>query len=264
MRFSEYRLQKALLHREFIPFYQPIVSRETKRIVGCEVLARWLMPEQGLINAANFIEPIEKFHLTDALTRILTEEVLTEIPEFRSDSFRADEFILTFNISLSMLLQAVLREHLITFSRQLKRAGITAVFELTEREDIQQTPHILPVLHELVGAGLQFAVDDFGTGFASEELAVACRAAYIKIDGSYAADPGSSTATRFIKQTLNLSRRLNARVIAEGVENRIQETWLSDLNIDFLQGFRYGKPMPAGIFSYWLTKQRFPGMPVAS
>lgn len=59
MHFSAFRLQQAIRNREFTPFYQPIVCATGGEVVGCEMLARWLHPQKGLLSAGNFIPAIE-------------------------------------------------------------------------------------------------------------------------------------------------------------------------------------------------------------
>ncbi|ELN97298.1 diguanylate cyclase, partial [Salmonella enterica subsp. enterica serovar Enteritidis str. 561362 1-1] len=59
MHFSAFRLQQAIRNREFTPFYQPIVCATGGEVVGCEMLARWLHPQKGLLSAGNFIPPLK-------------------------------------------------------------------------------------------------------------------------------------------------------------------------------------------------------------
>lgn len=263
MKISEFRLKKAMLNEEFIPFYQPIVSGVTGAMSGCEVLARWLTPEIGLLQAGGFIERIEHFGLTEDLTILLANDVRNDIAELKLVTDRSNAFFLTLNINLNMLMPPIVREYLLTFSHILKKAGVNVVFEITERQDIHRFPQITDIMHTLTEQGMVFAVDDFGSGYASEDLAVAAQASFIKIDASYTADPKSTVSAHFIDQTLQLAHKLKARVIAEGVENEVQETWLKGLGIDFLQGYRYGRPMPAGIFYYNLAKRGASAIPAA-
>ncbi|NTZ47757.1 EAL domain-containing protein [Lelliottia aquatilis] len=263
MKITELRLKKAMLNEEFIPFYQPIVSGVNGAISGCEVLARWLTPEIGLLQAGGFIEKIEHFGLTEDLTILLANDVRNDITELKFVTGKNNAFILTLNINLSMLMTIMIREYFLEFSRVLKKVGITVVFELTERQDIHKFPKVTDIMRTLTEQGMMFAVDDFGSGYACEDLAVAAQASFIKIDASYTADPKSTVSARFIDQTLELAHKLKARVIAEGVENEVQETWLKGLGIDFLQGYRYGRPMPAGIFFYNLAKRGASAIPAA-
>ncbi|EAQ1968295.1 EAL domain-containing protein, partial [Salmonella enterica subsp. enterica serovar Enteritidis] len=75
MHFSAFRLQQAIRNREFTPFYQPIVCATGGEVVGCEMLARWLHPQKGLLSAGNFIPAIEATGLGGALLRGLADEV---------------------------------------------------------------------------------------------------------------------------------------------------------------------------------------------
>lgn len=250
MKISGYRLRKALSEGEFIPFYQPLVCAETGATTGCEVLARWMTPEKGLIKAAQFIGAVERAGLAAVLTRQVATDVLTDFSEPGETFSPGRDFVLTLNVSLSMLMAPACRTWLAAFAGDIRRAGMTPVFEITEREDIRLFPQAEAVFSDLATQGLLFAVDDFGTGYAASALVALSHACFIKIDRRYVRNLAHPAAARFIRQTVCLARQSGARVIAEGVETPEQEAQLRDDGVDFLQGYRYGDAMPAGLFHY--------------
>lgn len=242
MLFSVNQLQQALSNHAFVPFYQPIINNINKEIVGCEILARWNHPEKGLLNAGYFIESIESNELTGNLTRSLMSDVLSTANDIHHAE--AAKFFLTININLSLVMSPVFRHYMLTLNNQLILAGLTPVFEITEREDIRDFPGAAEVFSELVDQGLTFAVDDFGTGYASEALLDVTHSAFIKIDRAFTADPHNSV----ISKVLTLAHESGACVIAEGVESAEQADWLQMRGVDYLQGYHCGMPVSAERF----------------
>ncbi|EJX4187390.1 EAL domain-containing protein [Salmonella enterica] len=168
MRFSAQRLQQAITRREFIPFYQAICHSATGTVTGCEVLARWRHPEKGLLRAGLFIDSVESAGMEYALTRMLMDEVLAHVRRLLPVQQRP--FLLTFNVSPGLVMAPVFRHYLLALSILLRQAGVTPVTEITERQDIRLYPGAAEEFAQLVDHGLQFAVDDFGTGYAGRHL----------------------------------------------------------------------------------------------
>ncbi|POT56156.1 EAL domain-containing protein [Citrobacter amalonaticus] len=250
MHFSEIRLQQAFAQCEFIPFYQPVIHADTGKVAGCEVLARWLNPEKGLLEAGTFIHSIETTGLSELLTRTLANKVIPDIYDLHNG--RTGHFMLTMNISLSQIMAPGFRAYLVTLNNQLRQTGVIPVFEITEREDIRDFTGAADVLAGLTGDGLCFAVDDYGTGYAGETLLAVSRAAFIKLGCQVAADLTDPVTQAFVTDTVRLARSSGARVIAEGVETAEQAKQLQDCGVDYLQGFLYGAAMPFGLFHYRL------------
>ncbi|EBE4966613.1 EAL domain-containing protein, partial [Salmonella enterica] len=158
MHFSAFRLQQAIRNREFTPFYQPIVCATGGEVVGCEMLARWLHPQKGLLSAGNFIPAIEATGLGGALLRGLADEVCGDGQDLARSAGR--RLMMTLNLSLSLVMTPLFRPHLLALSIRLEQAGMTPVFEITEREDIRAFPQAAAVFRQLAAGGLRFAVDD--------------------------------------------------------------------------------------------------------
>lgn len=250
MSYSTFRLKQAINNREFTPFYQPVVNRH-EDTVGCEILARWMNPVRGLLSAACFIDSVESGGLAGSLTHALVREAVADIPDLPA---RKAPLLLTLNVSLSQVMDPASRYDLLAMNIQLRQAGVNPVFEVTEREDVQMFPCAAIVFDGLAAQGMQFAVDDFGAGYAGEALLRTTQATLIKIDRRFI----SGQADQFIEKTLGLARLTGARVLAEGVETPAQASRLRSAGVDYLQGIYYGTPMPFGLFQYHLNKNPWP------
>jgi EAL domain-containing protein (putative c-di-GMP-specific phosphodiesterase class I) len=143
-------------------------------------------------------------------------------------------------------------------ARLLREEGVPGdglVLELAERalmDDIDATKYTLQRLKRL---GVRVAIDDFGTGHSSlahlKELAVD----QIKIDPGFVRDlPGDAGAMAVARAVVQLAHGLNLRVAAEGVETDAQREALTGMGCDELQGFLFGRPMPAEALAAWLAE----------
>lgn len=254
MIITEQMLRKGIEKGEFIPFYQPIVCADTKIIMGCEVLARWLTKEQGTLTASHFIDGITQFDLTRELMSSLVEKILSEFTTPRKRHTDRG-FFLSLNINLSMIMDPQYACWLITLCDELYTRHITTVIEITEREDIALYPNAESIFCDLEARGMIFAVDDFGTGFSTEMLETISKARFIKLDRQYVSHPGNPEAERFIDKLMWLAKKEDAMVIAEGIETLTQEKWLISKGIDFLQGYRYGHALPYHQFHSILNRE---------
>lgn len=256
MHFSAQRIQQAISGREFVPFYQAICHSRDGAIAGCEVLVRWRHPEKGLLRAGLFIDSIESAGLAHALTRMLMDEVLADVRHLLPVQQRP--FLLTVNVTPAQVMEPVSRHHLLALFILLKQTGVTPVFEITERQDIRLYTGAAEVFDQLVRHGMQFAVDDFGTGYADRHLSTITQASFIKIDRQFTADPTHPESVLFIDDVVRLARVSGARVIAEGVETQAQAVALRAWGVDYLQGYHCGTPMPAGLFYYQMSTPSVP------
>jgi sensor c-di-GMP phosphodiesterase-like protein len=102
-------------------------------------------------------------------------------------------------------------------------------------------------LHEL---GVLIAIDDFGTGNSSLKYLQSFNVDILKIDKSFVNNIGvDSYSVHIIDNIIDLANRLDLQIVAEGVENEVQATYLKARNVSFLQGYLYGKPIPMEDFA---------------
>lgn len=118
-------------------------------------------------------------------------------------------------------------------------------FEVTEDSIQGEAETISRVLSELVDAGAELAIDDFGTGYSSLARLKTLPFSRIKIDRSFINNlPDDENDCAITLSIIGLARGLGLSVVAEGVEEEAHERWLVDQGCDFLQGYRYSKPLP--------------------
>ncbi|EKN6178913.1 EAL domain-containing protein [Yersinia sp. 22-579] len=251
MKYSKNTLSSAIERNEFIPFYQPIVDPVTHKIVGCEMLARWLKPNRGLVCASDFILDIEEHGLLELLTRKLLRSMMMEL-ERTSGSFPSG-FRVNLNVNISLLNKSNFFTYLIIVNEELLRLNFSLIAEITEREDISRFPEAKEIFNHMAGQGINFAIDDFGTKFANFKLVDVVKAKTLKLDKLFANNIGDEDLERLMIKAIITAHALGARVIAEGIETSEQNEYFKKMNVDFVQGYFHGSPMPFELFHYRLS-----------
>ena len=234
-------LRYALRHNEFFIRYQPIVELDSGRCVGAEALLRWRDPTGELIGPEVFIPIAEQ---SDLITR-LTERVL-RLVEADTGAFLARHpgFHIALNLAPADLHSPAIIDQLDAF---LARSGATSsnlIIEVTERGFLDMTA-ARSVIAALRGRGIEIAIDDFGTGYSSLSYLESLELDFLKIDRSFVEAIATHAPTsQVIDHIIAMAHSLKLRIIAEGVERPEQAAFLEAHNVQYAQGWLFGKPMP--------------------
>ena len=142
-----------------------------------------------------------------------------------------------------------------TVARLLDSSGVPArrlQLELTENTIMRDPTRSLAVLSELRDLGVRLAVDDFGTGYSSLSYLKHLPVTELKIDRSFVMQMRTDESDeRIVQSTIDLSRNLGLRVVAEGVEDGETLSRLGEIGCHDAQGFYLGRPLPADAFADW-------------
>ncbi len=233
-------LRRAIISRDFLPFYQPIVSLEDGVVVGFEALLRWRHESRGLLSPGEFLELGEESGLIEQVDWLLYEQVIGHLARggrgyvsvnVSPRHFRSPDFATRL---LGMIEAAGADPHRL-------RVEITEVALL---DDGHRTLHTLRRLRE---RGIIVQLDDFGTGFSALSYLHRFPIATLKIDRSFVAGlhtaDGQST-TALVEGILSLARTLGIETIGEGVETEQQRQTLLQLGCNYGQGYLFGYPAP--------------------
>ena len=234
-------LALAIAQDELKLFYQPLVDLGTRRVAGCEALARWAHPELGPIPPDVFIGLAEETGQISAITRWVLRTATAECVNWPKSVSVA------VNVSARDLRGEDLAMHV---SEALEASGLAPgrlEIEVTETALIEDREGAAAKLELLAANGIGIALDDFGTGYSSLSYLHGMAFSKLKIDRSFIA--GITTSERSLKLMANvarLGRDLDLVLVAEGVETEDQlEAIASHTTIDQVQGFLFGRPMPA-------------------
>ncbi|RLA71567.1 MAG: hypothetical protein DRG24_05220 [Epsilonproteobacteria bacterium] len=238
------RLRQALDREEFIVYYQLQVNGEDNSITGVEALIRWLHPEMGLVPPAKFIPIAEETGLIIALDRWVMQTAVQQMAHWYEQGLLPG--VLALNLAIKQLQQ---EDFITVLSDTLETAGLKPEYlelEVTEAQIMTHPDQAITVLKKISALGIELAVDDFGTGYSSLSYLKRLPIDRLKIDQSFVRDlPDSEEDVGIAKAVIALSQSLNLKVIAEGVETREQKQFLIENGCPNMQGYLYGKPMPA-------------------
>lgn len=239
---------------EFEMFFQPIVMTQTKKLVSSEALVRWYSPELGFITPMNFISLSEYLGLIVPLGEYVLRETFRTC-KYWNDTYDPD-FVVSVNLSVIQLVQPNIVERIKEIARTTGVNPGNIILEVTESLAVEDMNLMKNVLAKLKEYGFSIALDDFGTGYSSLNHIMEMPLDYIKIDKSFVSNYGTANFNPSLLSAITeLAHSVNMEVIVEGVETKQQMEFLMFLNTDRIQGYLYGKPMPAKDFEKEFFKQ---------
>jgi len=238
-------LRHAIERQEFCVHYQPMVSLRSGKITGFECLVRWRHPERGLVSPGEFIPVAEETGLIVPLGEFILRTACEESRHWRF-SGGTEPFSLAVNFSAVQFQSKGLVPSIKKVLRETSRPPETLNIEITESVAMSNLHSTLKILKELHELGVRILIDDFGTGYSSLVSLKRFPISALKIDRSFVAglpnDPENAAITTTI---IAMAQSLRLKVVAEGVENKDQMMFLRSLQCDELQGFLFGRPVPA-------------------
>ncbi|MBP0443358.1 EAL domain-containing protein [Roseomonas sp. SSH11] len=243
-RTLETELREAVETGAFTLFYQPQVRLADGHIIGVEALLRWNHPRQGLLTPGAFLDVLESSPLACRVGEWALEEACGQAAAWQAAGLALRVGV---NLFAEQLRQGDLDRKV---GATLARHGLppqALELELTETIVLRQAASELEPLQRLHALGIRLSFDDFGTGYASLATLKRFPLDRIKIDRGFITDLGEDRHdAAIVDAMISLGRSLGMEVIAEGIETAEQEAWLRARGCELGQGYRYGKPMPAG------------------
>ena len=236
------RLRGALNRGLIQPYYQPLVDLKTGKIIGVEVLARWIM-EDGSVgpSPAVFIPIAEETGLIWELSESMITQAGKHIMEWQNSGV---DIKYSLNVSARQFADGNFCEHAI---QQFEHLGIrleSVQIELTESILLDNVEHSLEKIQLLKSKGFRIALDDFGTGFASLHYLTVFPLDTLKVDRAFVINIIEDKRQFAIaKAIINLAHDLDLIVVAEGIETEQQRQVLFDLGCDIGQGYLFSRPV---------------------
>ncbi len=231
-------VMKAIEEKAIIPYFQPIINVATGKIDCHEVLSR-IRTDQGIINAAEFIEVAERIGVVSKLDHVLMEKVFIKV---KAEGYTGTLFI---NLSPKSL---ILKEFIPTVLRLTRKYEIdhaSIVFEITERETVKNISLLEKFVHDLKYEGFKFAIDDFGSGFSSFHYIRRFPIDFVKIEGEFIRNMiADKKDLAFVKTMAIMAKEFGIKTVAEYVENEEILAMIRQVGVDFGQGYYLGRPSP--------------------
>jgi diguanylate cyclase (GGDEF)-like protein/PAS domain S-box-containing protein len=241
-------LRRGLERGEVVPYYQPIVELASGRVIGYEVLARWLHPDRGLLPPNDFLPLAEETGLLVELGSRMLRDSLAQLAHWRAAGYPFANCSLSVNVGTRQLVDPSFYDMVVD---ALSETGIDADslwLEITETALLSDVKSATVALRDLRSLGLHLSVDDFGTGYSSLTYLKRFPIEAIKIDKSFVVGLGiESEDTSIVEAVVRLGQALGISVVAEGIESPLQLSRLRDLGCDRGQGYLFGRPRPSNL-----------------
>ncbi len=251
------QLETYLLHAvrtdNLLLYFQPKVCAKTKQWIGAEALLRWKHPVLGEVSNEALIHLVEQNGL---IFEVGAFALRSAIEQAQAWSSYIDNFRVAVNVSAIQLKNQNFARQVQHLLETYQLAPSHLELEVTESELISDEAMARNTLLQLHDLGVTLALDDFGTGYASFSYLKKYPFDAIKIDKSFIQHMDDMRANReIVRSMIHVAKKLNLKVIVEGIESRQQEKSLLEVGFDIGQGFLYGKPMPCNEFKLCLQNQ---------
>ena len=219
----------------FVPFYQPIFNNMTKKIDKYECLARLLIDDE-VISPFKFLEPLRVSRNLSFLTKTIIDKSFAYMS--------SNNLSFSINITEQDLFEEYLEEFL---EKKMQEYGINpsrVVIEILENITLSSDKQFLNEIRKLKNLGVKISIDDFGTQSSNFSRLLEMDVDFIKIDGSFIKKMDSDERSRLIVKTIvEFAKSINAKVIAEFVSSQEIQKEVEKLEIEFSQGYLFGKPI---------------------
>jgi sensor c-di-GMP phosphodiesterase-like protein len=241
-----FSIENGIKKREFIPYYQPVIDIQTGRLAGCEVLVRWRKPDGTILSPGIFIDTAEATGLAMPMTTLLMEQVEADLSDAYGKHGELKAGINLFNrhfddLSVVGDIERIFGNSGIRFSQLM--------FEVTERQPLENLDRARAIIARIQKLGAKVALDDAGTGHGGFAYLQKLGMDVIKIDKLFvdAIEPGVETVP-IVDSLTQMAQGMGMTVVAEGVENEEQLTYLRKIGVHQAQGYLFAPALPGKAF----------------
>lgn len=247
-------LYRALEQDQFEVFFQPKVDPFSNIIIGMEALLRWCHPDKGLIYPSDFIWIAEESSLIVPIGDWVLNSTCEELVRWRRQGL--PDLKISLNVSPVQLEQPDFVQNFIQVLQQYQLPASMFELEVSEQGLLKRQSPVVSSLRQLRDFGVSVAIDDFGRGYSSLSSLQNFPVSTLKIDRSFVREIEEELPTaRAVDAIAMMAKGLNLHMAAEGVENLWQLDYLRKLGCNEVQGYLYGKALPAQEAFAFLSSQ---------
>lgn len=239
--------------QNFTVYYQPIVDANTYKIIGAEALLRYNDEKNGSVSPVKMIPILEDSGLIIPVGRYVLREAIKMCKKWRET---IPVFHINVNLSYVQILKSkVLRDVESTLADyNLPPEALT--LEVTESGFLEMDERIMELFRNLKDRKINIAIDDFGTGYSNLRYLDDISAKVIKFDRSFTSQAVENNYDYIvINHIVDLAHSIGSTVCIEGIENQTELDKMKTIKPDMIQGYFFGKPVPASEFESLIKKQ---------
>lgn len=230
----------------FEVYYQPIYSTNEKKINGAEALIRWHSRKYGFMSPVEFVPLLEESSLIIPLGKWIIKQAASQCKKWMT---YVPDFVVHINLSFVQIIKSDVVKDAVKCIQEYGLSHKNIVFEITESGELESKPMVRNVLHSFEGLGFKLAIDDFGTGYSNLRYIRDMTFKIIKVDRMFVQNIDKRRDnSAVVKYIIDMAHTLGISVCVEGVETKEELSCVVSLGADFIQGYYYGKPVPAKDF----------------
>jgi diguanylate cyclase (GGDEF)-like protein/PAS domain S-box-containing protein len=251
----EILLREALEKQEFILHYQPKVNVQTGKMIGVEALIRWQKSDGVLVYPNAFIQIAEETGLIVQIGERVIREACLQCKKWHDEGL--NDLTVSVNISALQFHKQNLEDLIADILMETGLPPHALELELTESTVMKSPEEATLVLKNLKSLGINISIDDFGTGFSSLSYLRHFPIDILKIDKSFLKNLEQEHANAMIsKAVISLAHSLNLKVVAEGVEDNGQLSFLNQEHCDFAQGYYISRPLSLEDLNEYIKREK--------
>lgn len=236
------RMQRGIKNKEFLIYLQPKFDTKTEKLAGAETLVRWKKNDK-IVMPNVFIPLFEKYGLITILDNYVLEEVFSIMKSWNEKKYKLVP--ISVNESRQNLYDKNHLDTLIKYINQYNISPNMIELEMTETTVVNNVELAREAEKNVHKLGFRVSMDDFGTGYSSFSMLKNINIDILKMDKSFFDDILESKRGKIIIESIiDMSHKLNIKVVAEGIETKEQVEYLKSAGCDMIQGYIYEKPIP--------------------
>ncbi|MBO4336562.1 MAG: EAL domain-containing protein [Lachnospiraceae bacterium] len=234
-------------------FYQPIYSTDKKRFVSAEALARIRRPDGSIMMPGEFIPVAEQTGLVQNIGIRVIEKVCEMLNDHPITEIGVE--YIEVNLSVSQCENQWLPDDISAITEKYSIPPSQLNLEITETSSIRHRDTVLTNMERLTDKGFSFSLDDFGTGESNLNYIVDMPVHIVKFDRTMTRDYFLNEKTRLVMNSVvEMIRNLKLRIVVEGIEEKDQLDAMTDIGVDYIQGYYFSKPIPLNEFITFIHK----------
>jgi len=238
-------LYRALKNNELVLYYQPLMDLKNHTLSGMEALIRWKHPTLGFISPGQFIPLAEETGFIIQIGEWVIYEACRQTKIWHDMGFKV-------KVAVNLAGKQLLQDNIVEIVKSaLTETGFDSRYlelEITETAILNEK--VIAIIKQFKEMGIALAVDDFGTGYSGLSYLKRIDVDKLKIDQSFIRDiPDNNDSITIVSAIIAMSKELNIKVLAEGVETLDQLNFLRAKGCEFIQGYYFSKPLDADKFT---------------
>src|SRR5574344_2036990 len=246
-RETEIMIQNAIKYDCVEVFYQPIYSVKERKFHSAEALIRLKDEEENIVLPGNFIQLAEE----DGSVVMLGKCVLEKVCDFLNRYENIELVIHYIEVNLSVIQgeNKQLVDDVISCMKKYEIDSKKINLEITESASMSGKEQLLSNMQKLQEQGIEFSLDDFGTGQSNLDYMASMPVQIVKFDKSMTQSYFISEKTRIIMNAaIQMIHDMGMKIVVEGIETKDQFVCMEKQGIDYIQGFYFSKPLPEDEF----------------